>query len=199
MESGPQGPLSLAVKAYPPNGKGVRMARKKPIPPKNIALKVREFAEPEVTACGLVLWDVTFEKAGSLYELTLYIDHPDRPISAEDCENVSRRVDPLLDRYDPIEQSYTFYVSSTGHPRTLRTPEHFDWALGREVVVRLYQPLDGAKEYTGILKSHCEDGLTLTLAPDKDLAIEASLIGSVRTPAPDLAELPEFDEEYDGE
>jgi len=161
------------------------MAKKKPIPPKNIAQKVREFAEPEVVALGLNLWDVTFEKAGTLYELTLFIDHPDRPISAEDCEAVSRRVDPLLDQYDPIEDSYTFYVSSTGHPRTLRTPAHFAWALGQEIVVRLYQPMDGVKEFSGVLQACEASGLTVE-TPEGVRMIPAEAVASARTPAPDL-------------
>ena len=69
----------------------------------NVAQKVWAFAQPEVENFGLVLWDVIFEKVGTLYELTLFIDRPEGVVSVEDCEKVSRAVDPLLDRYDPID------------------------------------------------------------------------------------------------
>lgn len=99
------------------------MATGKPI--KNIAGRIREFAEPVVRELGYELWDVAFEKVGSLYELTVYID-AEKGIGIEDCEKVSRALDPLLDRYDPIPQAYTFYVSSAGLERTLTLPEHFE-------------------------------------------------------------------------
>ena len=81
------------------------MATGKPI--KNIAGRIREFAEPVVRELGYELWDVAFEKVGSLYELTVYID-AEKGIGIEDCEKVSRALDPLLDRYDPIPKLIRF-------------------------------------------------------------------------------------------
>ena len=43
-------------------------------PEKNIAERVRAFAQPEVEALGFELWDITFEKVGTQYSLIIYID-----------------------------------------------------------------------------------------------------------------------------
>ena len=144
---------------------------------KNIAGRIREFAEPVVRELGYTLWDVVFEKVGSLYELTVYIDAEDG-IGIEDCEKVSRALDPLLDRYDPIPQAYTFYVSSAGLERTLSLPAHFEKFMGHQVEVRLYRAVDGAKQHTGILSAY-ENG-RVTVENGKTITFDPADIASVR-------------------
>ena len=151
------------------------MATDRPV--KNIAGRIREFAEPVVRELGYTLWDVVFEKVGSLYELTVYIDAEDG-IGIEDCEKVSRALDPLLDRYDPIPQAYTFYVSSAGLERTLSLPEHFEKFMGHQVEVRLYRAVDGAKQHTGILSAY-ENG-RVTVENGKTITFDPADIASVR-------------------
>ena len=151
------------------------MATDRPV--KNIAGRIREFAEPVVRELGYTLWDVVFEKVGSLYELTVYIDAEDG-IGIEDCEKVSRALDPLLDRYDPIPQAYTFYVSSAGLERTLSLPEHFEKFMGHQVEVRLYRTVDGAKQHTGILSAY-ENG-RVTVENGKTITFDPADIASVR-------------------
>lgn len=122
-------------------------------PEKNIAERVRAFAQPVIEELGLTLWDIVFEKNGGQYALVIYIDSPDG-VKIEDCEAVSRAVDPLLDRYDPIAQAYTFSVSSAGLERALTRPEHFAQFIGNTVCVSLYRAENGAKKHEGILRSY---------------------------------------------
>ena len=144
---------------------------------KNIAGRIRSFAEPVVRELGYELWDVVFEKVGSLYELTVYIDSDDG-IGIEDCEKVSRALDPLLDRYDPIPQAYTFYVSSAGLERTLSLPEHFEKFMGHQVEVKLFRAVDGAKQHTGVLCAY-ENG-RVTIENSEEKTFEPADISSVR-------------------
>jgi ribosome maturation factor RimP len=117
---------------------------------------VASFAKPVVEQHGCELWDVEYVREGSDYFLRLYIDK-EGGIGIEDCEAVSRPVSDLLDEADPIQGSYTFEVSSAGLDRTLRKTEHFDACTGKKVDVKFYRPMDGRKEYTGILTGY-EDG-----------------------------------------
>lgn len=144
---------------------------------KNIAGRIRSFAEPVVRELGYELWDVVFEKVGSLYELTVYIDSDDG-IGIEDCEKVSRALDPLLDRYDPISQAYTFYVSSAGLERTLSLPEHFEKFMGHQVEVKLFRAVNGAKQHTGVLCAY-ENG-RVTIENGEEKTFEPADISSVR-------------------
>ena len=82
----------------------------------------------------------------------------------QEPEEISRNVSDLLDEADPIEGSYVLEVSSAGADRPLKKPAHFQQFLGAEVDVRLYRPLDGRKEYTGVLKGYDGGDVTIETA-----------------------------------
>ena len=69
--------------------------------------QVAAFAEPIVKEHGCALWDVEYVREGSEYFLRLYIDK-DGGVDINDCEAISRAVDPILDEKDPIPDSYSF-------------------------------------------------------------------------------------------
>ena len=48
-------------------------------------------------------------------------------------------------------------MSSAGLDRALKKPDHFAACMGRQVDVKLYRPVDGSKERTGVLTGF-EDG-----------------------------------------
>lgn len=118
----------------------------------NIATRVREAIEVAVVDAGYAIWDVTYYKEGPdmILEVAIY---KDGGISIDDCSAVTRLIDPIIDEMDPIEESYYLQVSSAGMFRDLRTPRHFRVAYDthRTVTVKLYTPVDGKKEYTGVL------------------------------------------------
>lgn len=121
-----------------------------------ITEQVRQFAEPIVLEHGCTLWDVEYVREGADYFLRLYIDK-DGGVDINDCEAISRAVDPILDEKDPIPDSYHFEVCSAGIERTLKRPEDFRQFTGSDVLVKLYSPKDGAKEFIGKLCGF-EDG-----------------------------------------
>ena len=139
---------------------------KKPPRPKNIAERVRELLFDAVIAEGCYLWDVDYVREGADWILRLLIDS-NEGVTLDDCERVSRAVDPLLDEADPIEGSYSLEVTSPGVERQLVRPEHFEACLGEAVEVRLYAPLEGqnTKTLTGTLAAYADGRVTLTL-PD---------------------------------
>jgi len=117
---------------------------------KKVTEIVAELARPIVEKHGLELWDVELvREAGQLY-LRVYIDKEGN-ISTDDCEAVSREMDPLLDELDPIKESYIFEVCSPGVERVLKRPSDFERFMGHTVVIRLYKAKNGRKEYVGKL------------------------------------------------
>ena len=114
---------------------------------------VAALAAPIAEQNGCTLWDVEYVREAGQWFLRVYIDKPEG-ISINDCEAVSRPLSDALDEADPIEGSYVLEVSSAGADRPLKKPAHFQRFLGAEVDVRLYRPLDGRKEYTGVLKGY---------------------------------------------
>lgn len=119
-------------------------------------------ARPVVEANGCSLWDVEYVKEAGSWYLRLYIDKAGG-VSIDDCEAVSRGVDPLLDEADPIPDAYTFEVSSAGADRPLKKPEHFAAFLGAEVDVKFYQAVKGQKSCTGLLAGYEDGDVTLEM------------------------------------
>lgn len=117
---------------------------------------VAALAAPIVEGAGCTLWDVEYVKEAGEWFLRVYIDR-EGGVDIDCCEAVSRPLSDLLDEADPIQGSYTFEVSSAGLDRALRRPEHFEKCAGQQVDVRLYRPVEGRKEYTGVLTGF-EDG-----------------------------------------
>ncbi len=138
---------------------------KTPQRPKNIAERVRELLFDAVLAEGCYLWDVEYVKEGADRVLRLLIDS-NEGVTLDDCERVSRAVDPLLDEADPIETSYRLEVVSPGVERPLVRPEHFEACLGEEIEVRLYAPPEGlsSKTLRGTLTAYGDGILTVTAA-----------------------------------
>ena len=127
-----------------------------------IVALIRPWAESACTESGCVLWDVEYLREGGENYLRVTIDKEDG-VGIEDCEKVSRILSDILDTEDPIEESYSFQVSSPGVERELKRPEHFRSFIGEAVRVRLYKALDGNKEFIGVLTSYEDDSLTLTM------------------------------------
>jgi ribosome maturation factor RimP len=104
-------------------------------------------AEPEVEVLAC-------EKVGA-ERLRLFIDHPDG-VDLALCERVTRHLRDLL--FD-----YGLEVSSPGPERPLTKPGHFQRFIGRRARVRLREPRDGHKSYTGELVAASEDEVTVAV------------------------------------
>ena len=121
---------------------------------------VSDLVLPLVAAQGCTLWAVEYRKQGTDWVLRVLIDR-DGGVGTAHCEAISRALDPLLDECDPIPGPYVLEVSSAGLERPLRRDEDFSRMIGRAVLVRLYAPRDGVREYVDTLAGY--DGKTLTL------------------------------------
>lgn len=126
-----------------------------------VAELVWQFSEPVVESLGCSVWDVEYVREGSEWFLRIYIDK-EGGVGIDDCEAVSRAIDPILDEKDPIADSYTFEVCSAGIERTLKRPGDFAKFMGAQVLVKLYRPKNGAKEFTGELTGYENGAITIT-------------------------------------
>ena len=140
--------------------------------------EVWQFSEPVVKAHGCSLWDVEYVREGGAWFLRLYIDKPGG-VNIDDCEAISRAIDPILDEKDPIPDSYSFEVCSAGLERTLRRPGDFGQFMGSRVCVRLYTPVDGAKEFIGTLTGYCDGAVSIESA-GKSYTFEKTELAQVR-------------------
>lgn len=139
---------------------------------------VAELAKPVVEARGCSLWDVEYVREGSDYFLRLYLDK-DGGVDIDDCEAVSRAMDPILDEADPIDGSYVFEVCSAGLERPLKRPEDFARFMGEPVTVKLYRPYNGLKEIPAVLRGY-DDGRVTVEAGKQTITFEKSQVALVR-------------------
>ena len=139
---------------------------------------VASFAEPVVTAHGCSLWDVEYVREGSDYFLRIYLDK-EGGVDINDCEAISRALDPILDEKDPIPESYHFEVCSAGLERTLKRPGDFERFMGEPVMVKLYRPRNGLKEIPGILRGY-ENGCVTVEAGKETITFQKSEVALVR-------------------
>lgn len=132
----------------------------------NIAATVTALVAPAAEACGVSLWDVVFEKEGSSWFLRITVDR-EGGLDMNTCEAFTQAVNPILDAADPIEQSYYLEIGSPGLGRRLRTPAHYAASVGKEVTVRTIRPVDGRREFVGVIRSFADKTLTLSCPNDE--------------------------------
>lgn len=133
----------------------------------------------EIEKLGFELVDVEYVKENGGMSLIFTIDC-DKGVNIDDCETVSKKIDPLLDEINPTgDKPYTLVVSSPGLDRPLRSERDFKRALGKEVDLNLFSKQNGKKAFTGILQNF--DEKTITLECDKQtLTFDREKVASVK-------------------
>jgi ribosome maturation factor RimP len=132
-----------------------------------VAERVRALLEPVLARDGYELVEVEWARGGGHWTLRLYIDR-EGGIGIEDCQTVSRTLEPILDVEDLIEPAYDLEVSSPGLDRPLRKPTDFERFAGQRVHVKAYGPVSGTapgspgrKNWAGILRGFKDGAVEL--------------------------------------
>ena len=119
----------------------------------NTVAAVRKIVEPIAEQLGLEIWDIRFLKEGTTWYLRIFIDK-DGGVSIDDCVEMTRAINKPLDEADPIEQAYCLEVSSPGIERELTRDEHFLKCIGQKIMVKTIRPIDGKRDFKGVLESY---------------------------------------------
>lgn len=140
---------------------------------------VYDLVKPIADEFGYTIWDVSFEKEGAYWYLRVFIDHPEG-ITIEDCEKMTRPVNAAVDAADPISQAYVLEVGSAGLERELNQPFHFASTIGMEVRARAIRPIEGVKEWIGILTSFDEAVITVQMPEGTEATLALADLSYVR-------------------
>ena len=111
-----------------------------------------EDIEQRLASAELEVELLVVERAGP-EQLRLFIDHPDG-VSLELCERVTHQLRDLL-------VDYGLEVSSPGPERPLTKPHHFRRFIGRRARLRLREPREGHRSYTGELVGASDEEVTV--------------------------------------
>jgi len=131
--------------------------------------------EPSVVGLGYELVDLELSNRGRL--IRLFIDKPNG-ITVDDCVLVSNHVGRLL----AVEMDFDYdrlEVSSPGLDRPLRKEDDFRRFEGETAQVKLRVPMNGRKNFAGVLRG--VDGGVLSLEVDGTmLAIDLANLDKAR-------------------
>ena len=139
---------------------------------------VWDIVEPLAKELGLSIWDVRFLKEGSQWYLRVFIDK-DGGVGIDDCVNLSHAIDGPIDEANPIEQAYILEVSSPGVERDLVRDEHFEAFIGEKIKVKMIRPVEGKREFSGVLESYDDGNITIRLEDESGFTFtkkEASFV-----------------------
>ena len=92
--------------------------------------------------------------------LSVLVDREDGPVDHEFCSRIVSAVSPALEAegyHGPLE------VSSPGIERPLTKPEHFRRFVGREAKVRVEEPVEGRRNFTGVIERAGEKDFVIKL------------------------------------
>ncbi|OZU90284.1 ribosome maturation factor RimP [Virgibacillus indicus] len=141
-----------------------------------------ELVQPILEEKNLELVDIEYVKEGKNWFLRVYIDKPGG-IDITECGDVSEALSEKLDKNDPVKDAYFLEVSSPGAERPLKTKKDVEANINNNVYIKLYEPIDGLKEYQGILKQFENNLLTIEYkvkAKGKKVEIPYDKIAKIR-------------------
>lgn len=143
-----------------------------------IRAAVEEMVTPFLEENGFELVDIEYVKEGSNWFLRVFVDK-DGGIDIDECGRISEYLTEKLDQNDPIPSAYFLDVSSPGAERPLKKAADVMKAIGKDVFVTTYEPVDGLKEFEGRLLSFVDEELVIEMGKKKH-TVPYSKVASAR-------------------
>lgn len=141
--------------------------------------QIIDLATPVAEDLGLELVGVVFHTNQRPPILRVDIRNPEQDTGLNDCERMSRALEPVLDEADIIPDNYVLEISSPGVSRQLSSDRDFISFKGFAVVVSASQPYEGHQEWKGQLIRRDESALYLN-QKGRAIAIPRSAISKVQ-------------------
>lgn len=140
--------------------------------------KAYELCVETIEKLGYELIETTYVKQYGVMNLTFFIDSDkEGGVGLDDCELVSKAIEPLLDTADFLPDGYNLNISSPGIDRPLKLERDYKKNCGKEIEISFYKPVDGKKKLEGVLTSWSDDDVTITVGDEsktfskKDISI----------------------------
>ena len=141
--------------------------------------QIIDLAHPVAASLGLQVVGAVLHTNQQPSVLRIDICHSERDISLEDCEQMSRALEPTLDAIEALPDAYVLEVSSPGLSRLLTTDREFISFKGFPVIVTAADAHAGQKEWTGQLMRRDESAVHIT-QKGRAIAVPRALINKVQ-------------------
>jgi ribosome maturation factor RimP len=134
-----------------------------------VASKIEEIAQRVAQSEGIEVVEVEVKGGGNNRFVRISIDRPSG-VTHADCELISQQVGTILDVEDVVPGGrYTLEVSSPGLERKLTKPQDFLRFQGKKSKITLREPIDGRRNFEGILAGFEEGAVALDTGDGKTI------------------------------
>ncbi len=140
---------------------------------------IEELVLPITNEHNIEIVDVEYVKEAGEYYLKIFIDK-DGGVSLNDCEVITRAINPILDEKDPIKENYFLEVSSPGLDRPLKKEKDFIRYAGRDVEVKLYKPINGLKHFEAQLVELVNNKIVKLIVDNEEMEFDKKDIALIR-------------------
>ena len=147
-----------------------------------ITEQVEALIQPVLNDLDFELVDIEYVKEGKDHFLRISIDK-EGGVDLNDCTLASEKISEAMDENDPIPEMYYLDVASPGAERPIKKEKDFQNAVSQPIFVSLYAPIEGDKEWLGILKSVDEENIVMEVkekSKTKEIEIPRNKIAKAR-------------------
>ena len=127
---------------------------------------------------GLELVHIEYQRESVGWIMRLYIDKPGG-VTLDDCVNMNYQMNDLLDVHLDDIGPYNLEVTSPGPDRPLAKIQDFEKFKGNLAKIKTVRPIDGQKNFTGVLMGISGEQLEL-MVDDKTVNISLKDISKAR-------------------
>ncbi len=122
--------------------------------------QVHRIAESIAKALRLEIVEVECHGKGAKTIVRVIVEK-EGGVGIQDCEQFHHSLARALDVTDPIPHAYRLEVSSPGLDRPLKQRKDYDQAVGRNIRVKVHDPIQGKGTFVGQLAEVDDRGITL--------------------------------------
>ncbi len=122
--------------------------------------QVHRIAESIAKALRLEIVEVECHGKGAKTIVRVIVEK-EGGVGIQDCEQFHHSLGRALDATDPVPHAYRLEVSSPGLDRPLKQRKDYDQAVGRNIRVKVRDPIQGKGTFVGQLAEVDDRGITL--------------------------------------
>ena len=115
-----------------------------------IVERVNSLIESYLERNGIELVDIIYRREQGGMILRLLADTPEG-ITIAECEALNNYLSEMLDKEEVVAEHFLLEVASPGLDRPIVTDRDFARVIGKELYIRMYEPVDGKREHQGKL------------------------------------------------
>ena len=141
--------------------------------------KIIDLAIPIAEELGLDVVDATFHTNKRPPVLRIDVRNKDSFTGLNDCEQMSRSLESILDTQEIIPGAYVLEVSSPGVSRKLNSDREFITFKGFDILIKTFAPYQEQKEWRGKLQGRDENSIYLN-QKGRLITIPRNLVATVQ-------------------